>query len=213
MTLLTDHFNPQETSEWNAQRVGKFTSSKIYTLLAKSRKKDEVFGDTALSYIYEKTFERITGMEGDNFNGNDATEWGTGYEDEAAQEFTRITGIELTHAAFVQDRKREYLGGSVDRYALSEKAIAEIKCPYSPKNFIKAATGFIDPKYYAQNQCNMHVSNVDKCYHITYDPRMPEGSRLVYQIIKKDVEFIANLLERVDLAEEELQKLIKTIQK
>ena len=51
----------QRSEEWHAQRLGKFTASRFGDLMTNGRKKDEVLGQTALSYIYEKAAEILTG--------------------------------------------------------------------------------------------------------------------------------------------------------
>ena len=161
-----------------------------------------------MAYIYEKTFERLTGIEGDTFDGNDATEWGTNYEDEAVKEFERITGLKTSNAPFVS--KTEHYGGSPDRY-VGEDALLEIKCPYSPKYIIKASEGYVDKKYIVQNQSNLNITNRNKIYHATYDPRMPEGMRMVITELDRDDEMIAQINERVDLANKEVDRLIEIL--
>ena len=49
----------QRTTEWFLARKGKFTASEIHNLLIASRKKDETFGETAMSYIKEKVAEYV----------------------------------------------------------------------------------------------------------------------------------------------------------
>ncbi len=51
----------QRSEEWYAQRLGKFTASRFGDLMTNGRKKDEVLGATAVSYIYEKAAEILTG--------------------------------------------------------------------------------------------------------------------------------------------------------
>lgn len=207
LDFLLNNFQTQGTEDWHGVRVGKFTSSVIYKLLTSSRKKDEVFGDTSKSYIYEKAAERLSGVSCDNFDGNDATRWGEEHEDEAAKEFERVTGLKTALASFISSTP--YSGGSIDRWVgKDKKAIAEIKCPYNSANFMKVVDGYVDPKYYAQMQHNMLVTKTDKCYYINYDPRMPEGKRLTYKIIERDAEFIANLEERIKLANKEVDRIL-----
>jgi len=208
LDLMLSTSDMQGDSEWKNQRIGSFTSSKIHLLLTSSRKKDQIFGDSAMSYIYEKTFEYLTGMEGDTFDGNDATDWGTNYEDEAVMEFERITGLKTSNAPYIS--KSEYYGGSPDRY-VGDDALLEIKCPYSPKYIIKAADGFIDKKYVAQNQSNLNITGRQKIYHATYDPRMPKGMRMVIQEFDRDNEMIDTINERVELARTEVLRLAEIL--
>lgn len=48
----------QHTLEWYRKRLGKITGSRVGDLMKSSRKKDEMFGDTAKSYIYQLAAER-----------------------------------------------------------------------------------------------------------------------------------------------------------
>ena len=48
----------QRTKDWRIARLGKFTGSKIADLMTTGRKKDEPFGTTAKSYLYDLASER-----------------------------------------------------------------------------------------------------------------------------------------------------------
>ena len=48
----------QRTHEWFVSRFGFFSGSEVGKLMTKSKKKDQIFGDTALSYIMKKMGER-----------------------------------------------------------------------------------------------------------------------------------------------------------
>lgn len=208
LDYILDNAPMQDGAEWKNQRNGAFTSSKIELLLKSSRKKGQVFGDSAMSYIYEKVFERLTGNDADMFDGNSVTEWGNEYEPEAIREFERVTGLKVVTAPYIA--KSETYGGSPDGL-VGKDAIVEVKCPYSPKNFIKAVDGIIDPKYIVQDQSNLNITGRSKCYHITYDPRMPEGMRLTYKVIERDEEMIKVINDRVELANKEVERIIEKL--
>lgn len=48
----------QRTKEWKIQRLGYFTGSRIADLMVSGRGKGELFGKTAMSYIYSVASER-----------------------------------------------------------------------------------------------------------------------------------------------------------
>lgn len=48
----------QGSLEWHRARLGHWTGSAIGKLMVSGRKKDEVFGDTAKSYIFKVLAER-----------------------------------------------------------------------------------------------------------------------------------------------------------
>jgi len=208
LDLILSTANTQNTPEWKDSRVGSFTSSQIYKLLTSSRKKGEVFGDQAKSYIYTRAAERLSGLDSDTFEGSYATDWGNEHEDEAAKEFERITGLKTSNAPYLM--KGEYYGGSPDRY-VDNGWLLEIKCPYNIGYFIKASTGFVDPKYTAQNQSNLNITGRKGVYHCTYDPRMPEGHRMIITEQPRDEEMIEKINERVQLANEMVDELLNNI--
>jgi hypothetical protein len=59
--MLEELFTEQRTDEWHKQRMGKFTASRFGELMTNARKKDEVLGATAVSYIYEKGGRTLNG--------------------------------------------------------------------------------------------------------------------------------------------------------
>ena len=50
--MISDNIK-QRDIEWYRSRLGHFTGSRISDLLKSGRKKEQAFGDTALSYIYK----------------------------------------------------------------------------------------------------------------------------------------------------------------
>ena len=210
LDFILDNAPMQDGSEWKNKRIGAFTSSKMKVLVGKARSKDVVFSDGAMTYIYQKVWERMTGHECSNFDGNAATEWGTQYEDEAIREFERVTGLKVQTAPYIS--KSLTYGGSPDGFVVGEDATVEVKCPYAPENFIRAVDGVIKPEYIIQDQSNMNVTGKSKCYHITYDPRMPEGKRMVYKILERDEEMISLINERLVLADAEADRIIKILE-
>jgi hypothetical protein len=170
-----------ENSSWKEQRLGKFTSSEISKLLKGGRKKDQLFGLTALSYINEKIAEIITG-ESKVVEGK-ALEWGAANESDGINLFQQIhhEGIEYFGVANPQFFPfTSIAGGSPD--GLTETAVIEVKCPYNSANhveFLLAAKGSDHntwlaenrEDYYAQVQMNMLCTGRAKAYLISYDPR------------------------------------------
>ena len=56
--MISDNIK-QRDIEWYRSRLGHFTGSRISDLLKSGRKKEQAFGDTALSYIYKVAAERM----------------------------------------------------------------------------------------------------------------------------------------------------------
>lgn len=199
--------NVPDHTPWEMDRVGKFTSSKIGDLMTKGRGKDKYWGDTAMTYIYEKVAELMTGVP-TYVRETAAMAWGTDHEEEAinfynAQAFNQIDHMGKTFIKF-----NESCGGSPDGF-IKDNWVAEIKCPYNSgvhiKNFIR---GEIDKKHMYQCQANMLFSGRDYCMYISYDPRMKHDFMKMKCIpIKRDEDICNQILERIEEATKEILKI------
>lgn len=78
------------SDEWYAARLGKFTASEIYLLMAPSG-----FGDGAINYIRRKVGEELTGKSAKGEIDVEATRWGNFYEAEALTKFGQQRGVEF----------------------------------------------------------------------------------------------------------------------
>lgn len=79
------------SDEWKRARIGKFTSSRIVSLMQKKE-----FADGFMSYIYQKVGEELTGVpvdEEDSIAETNAMRWGLEYESEALQKFGNKMGL------------------------------------------------------------------------------------------------------------------------
>lgn len=202
----------QRTDEWIEQRIGKFTASEICDLMVGGRKKEEVFGKTALAYIYKKLAERLTG-EREAVFVNDAMQWGTYQEEFAIKAYEALTGKEVTEVGFVPcPGFEEWAGGSPDGLLLEDNGIVEAKCFYGSTRHIECLINNAIPetyqaKYYAQVQMNMACTGAVYCDFISFDPRMKDE---VFQLniirIDRDESFIIELLNRIQEAASFMQK-------
>lgn len=201
-----DNGIPQQGSEaWLKERLGRFTSSRFGDLLTSGRKKDEVFGGTAMGYIIEVASERITGYPA-GFEGNKYTEWGNEHEPEAGAYYTKVEGNIIEEAPFIPMNTNA--GGSPDGL-IGTDGVVEIKCPWNSANHLKYFAGAEVPKgYTTQMQGNMMVTGRKWCDFISYDPRMPESHRIFIQRFERDETIINKIIERIALAEIEVQKII-----
>jgi len=199
----------QKTEEWDAERLGKFTCSKFSTMMKRGRKKDDLFGDMCLSYIYEKVAEILT-MQPHIATGQ-AIEWGNEFEAAAALRYEEETGDKITRIGFLS--YNEFSGGSPDGLVL-EDGMIEIKCPYNPANHAKS---LITQTYYNadhdwQVQGNLMITNRDWCDYVTFDPRVVEEP-LQYSCfrVRRDDEKIEAIKIRLQEVKEKLDSLVSQL--
>lgn len=192
-----------EDDVWQKERLGKFTSSKIGNLMSRGRKKDSVWGQMAMSYIYEKIAEKMTGVP-HYVPETRAMEWGTDHEAEAIQKYNELTGNNALPMGKVFIKFNDNCGGSPDGY-VDEDGVIEVKCPYNSANHIETfIERTIKKEYLYQCQGNMLFSNREWCDFISYDPRMPEEMQIVIIRVERDNEICDSISERIQEAAEKI---------
>ena len=108
---------------------GKISGSRFKAMMTSGRKKDEVFGATALTLAKRIAFERLDLiLEEDNFV-NSAMQWGIDHEDEAIATFEQQEFV-IVHSQQVWQQHPEYENVGVTPDGLvGEDAVLEVKCP------------------------------------------------------------------------------------
>lgn len=194
----------QRSEEWYAQRLGKFTASRFGDLMTNGRKKDEVLGQTAISYIYEKAAELLTGEHKEIFGA--ALDWGNEYEPICKAYYSELRGVTIEEMPFVEIN--DYSGASPD--GMVDGELIEIKCPYNTTNHLKTAfEGYIDPKYMWQMQGQMLATGALACRFISFDPRIKdERFKLIEIRVEADLEMQEQLRERLAFANDYLRNLL-----
>ena len=208
MKMLFDEItdSEQRTEEWFAQRMGKFTASRFGDLMTNARKKDEVLGATAVSYIYEKAAELLTEERKEIFGA--ALDWGNEYEPICKAYYSELKGVTIEEMPFVLIN--EYSGASPD--GMVDGELIEIKCPYNTSNHLKTAfEGYIDPKYMWQMQGQMLATGALACRFVSFDPRIKdERFKLIEIRVEQDLEMQEQLRERLEFANDYLSNLINS---
>lgn len=213
----------QRTSEWYLSRKGKFTASEIYNLLTTSRKKDEVFGDTALTYIKEKVSEYL--MQDDVFIemqdlafSNTATRWGEQYEPEARHLYSELTGIEVEETGFIP--YSQHSGGSPDGLWKDGKGLIEIKCPFNSSKHIefmmmKSAEDLkaANKQYYWQCMANMLFTGRSRIDFVSYDPRLSELLKMKILRLEANPDDLTLLSRKIQLASERMEQMLSELTK
>jgi len=197
-----------EQDNWMSSRLGKFTASEIGNLLTESKKKDEVFGATAKTYIHRKIHEIMSG-EVKQLAPMNALEWGKSLENEAILVYEAQTGYKVENMGGANPKFFEFgerAGGSPDGLIESDigQGVLEVKCPYTGETMIDYLlfnTGAdllaYNKNYYAQVQFNMVCTNTNWANWVAYDPRI---NMLKIVHIDRDNDFCEKLIEKVELA-------------
>ena len=201
--------NNQEFSEWELDRIGKFTSSRLGDLMTKGRAKDQDWGGMAMNYIYEKIAELITGVP--HFKAESKSiQWGNDHEALAIDKYNEDAAIKADHMGETFVKFSDMCGVSPDAY-VGEDGILEVKCPYNSANHIKTCiTGEISKAHMFQCQGNMLFSDRKWCDFVSYDPRMPESIQLKIIRIDRDYEIGNQILNRISEAVKEIERIVQS---
>lgn len=218
---------------WFRKRLGHFTGSKIGDLMKSGKKKEQVFGDTALSYIYQVAAERMLNpvfVDDDELFSDyveqmqitsKAIRWGQEQEDNAKDLLLRKNpGWELAEVSSCRHDTIPYFAASPDAiiYDREKMMVAEIKCP-NPNTYVKYATDIKDgetlkaakPEYYYQMQSEMACTNAESGVFVAYCPWLTYPIHIVP--IARDEETIKAIEERVIKANEIVEEIIKITEK
>lgn len=199
-------------AEWKAKKLGKFSSSEMHRLLKSGKKKDQLFGDGAMTYIYEKVAELMTHQAKEEITGLKAIEHGNANEYFALVAYMERTGRQVEYFGGGNPKffpYNEYSGGSPD--FLAEDRGGEIKCPFVSSNHIeyiihasKSGGSVHDTlwlkenhfDYFVQCQFNMMCCKRKKWDFISYDDRIknPDLQLVILEInpdydLQKDIDY------------------------
>lgn len=216
----------QGSKEWLVSRLGFFTGSRIGDLMT-SGKKGELFGKTALSYIYEVCAERdlLQSYIDDDYLfeiyqqqvsiNNKFIEFGHNNEDFAAERYQLVTGCELEECESIQHPAIPYFSASPDRIAIKGgmKKVVEIKCPL-PKTFMEYMAEVkdndtlkaVNPKYFHQIQAEMACTGLDRADFVAFCPFLKHNMHIVE--ITRDDNVISEFEKRITEANKIINQIL-----
>ncbi len=184
----------------NLARIGNFTSSENYRLLARD-KSGKGFGKTALSYIQECNFERKLNKSSDTEFSSKPTKWGTALEG-FVFENVLDTSYRLSSQETITHPDHDCWAGSPDGVRFFDgvaTTVLDIKCPYTLKSFCQLASCSNTEqlrsdhkdgeKYYWQLVSNSILENkniAELIYYVPYKSELAE--ELKNQIKEMSVE-------------------------
>lgn len=129
------------TDEWRQNRLGKFTSSMIYTLMG-----EKPFTQGAMTYIYERVGEEVSGVPAKYEISTDATNWGLLHESDAIRKFGEFREIDFLVTQVLITAPNSRFGSTPDAILPIQKygdayevETIEVKCFPSYGHYIECA--------------------------------------------------------------------------
>ena len=223
----------QRTLDWHRARLGNITGSKVGDLMKAGRKKDEMFGETAKTYMRELAGQRLMNPA---IVANDALfedwvkskeitsraiRWGQEKEDEAKRLFYKRRGIPkemVVNVASCQHDTIPHFAASPDAliYTDRERGVftaLEVKCP-EDHTFMKYVCEVKDaetlkavkPEYYWQMVAEMSCTGAGDGIFLTYCPWLSIPYHAI-MVMRNEVD-IQTLEERVIAANAYIDGLV-----
>ena len=193
--MITDNVE-QRSLEWHRMRCGCITGSKVADIMKSGRKKDEVFSDTAKSYLFQVAGERMfnpTFLNDDEIFqdyidqvsvNTKAMQWGADQEGAAKSLFMQMNFPEgeIVELSSCKHDTIPYFAASPDGAIYygrdgEDLKIIEVKCP-NINTYMKYRTLIHDaaslketePKYYWQMMAEMSCTGAKGGIFIVYCP-------------------------------------------
>lgn len=184
----------QGSPEWLQMRLGKVTASRIADMTARAKNGSgwlKPRGD----YMMELVSERLTGQPTD-FYVSPAMQWGTAQEPAARQAYSRATGREISSLAFLDHPRIQMSGASPDGLVGTD-GLVEIKCPNTVNHLALLESKTVPADYLKQIMWQLACTERQWCDFVSFDPRVPDASRLMVVRVTRDDKMIAELESQV----------------
>jgi hypothetical protein len=161
----------QRSEEWHQIRLGRLGGTDAEALLVKG-KSNNGLGTGAMSILYKKLYETITGLPADEEKFlSYAMQRGMDLEPYAIKEYESIKMVEVKQIGYVSFA--EFFGYSPDGF-VDQDGLIEVKCPQGPEYMRMISGGDIQPGYIAQMQWGMLLTGRDWCDFIVYNPEVKQ---------------------------------------
>ena len=190
----------QGSEEWLQIRLGKVTASGVADVLAKT--KTGVSASRG-NYLIKLAIQRVTGVVEESYT-NDAMQWGIDNEAQARVAYEVASGNFVDQIAFVDHPTIAWFGASPDGL-VNDDGRVEIKCPNSATHWSYIKDDGPPNKYYIQMQAQMACTGRSWCDFVSFDPRMPERSRLFIKRVMREDSYIADM-------EAEIKKFLSEVE-
>lgn len=207
----------QRSFEWFSSRLGYFTGSEVGKLMVTSRKRGEIFGETAKSYIMKKLAERHlideVRLDEEVFNeyqyinsvSSKSMQFGTYNEPVARKLIMKELGTTFEEVGSIPHPEIPWFSSSPDGVTPDRTMCLEIKCP-NIDTFIEYKCHVRDGEqlktensiYYWQAQSHMAVTGAQVCVFVVFNPFMKKP--LHHFIVERNEDDIKTLIDRIDSA-------------
>lgn len=219
----------QRTDDWLKLRLGVITGSEVGKLMKESRKKGEVFGDTAKAYIYKKSAERdlldevrtddaLWEMYKNQYSfTSKAIAFGIEQESDARKLYILKTGRRMVEVGSCRHPSIPHFASSPDGFYYDEESgdrgCLEIKCPnidtyYKYLSEVRKGTDLllVNPEYYYQCQAHIMCCEARWTDFVCYQPFLKHPLHIVR--IEPDKEAMAAMEGRIREANRIIEQLI-----
>jgi putative phage-type endonuclease len=194
----------QGSEEWLMIRLGKVTASGVADVLAKT--KSGVSASRG-NYLIKLALQRVTGAVEESYT-NDAMQWGIDNEAQARVAYEVKSGNFVDQIAFVEHPTIKWFGASPDGL-INDDGLVEIKCPNSATHWSYIKAGEPPTKYYIQMQAQMACTGRQWCDFVSFDPRMPDRSKLFIVRVMRSNDFIADMETEIKTFLNEVEAEVK----
>lgn len=198
MPLRIFHNVPQNSDEWYALRLGRYTASNFTKLFM--GKKTAGYRDT----VYAVAAERLTGkVPSDRYYGG-YMERGHALEPFAREAYEIDTFNEITNGGFWT--LGDHIGASPDGL-IGKDGIYEGKAPKYTTAIDYILKGELPSEYFWQVHGQMYVTDRSWCVFDPYHPDLPHKRLTVYRDEATEAALIKELSLAIEQAEEIFSKL------
>ena len=178
----------QGTPEWQALRIGKLTASRVADMLATVKTGESMSRKNLRADLIA---ERLTGNKTDSYT-NPAMSWGVETEPQARVAYEVFSYNFVDQVPFVDHPTIQNFGCSPDGL-VGDDGLIEIKCPNTSTHLEYIETRKPPSKYLTQMMSQMSVTGRKWCDFVSFDPRLPDGLKLLVVRIERDEEVIAKI--------------------
>lgn len=165
----------QRTADWQAQRTGRITGSRVGAILglSKYRTRDDVMREMVRQALGAAP----------EFTGNEATRYGEAHESDAINAYEQRYGVLVMPSPLVVHPLHDWMAASPDGL-VGAHGMVEVKCPF------RAQYTEPSPEYVAQMQLQMECTGRDWCDFVIWR----DGDPLVVARVTADLDWRARNL-------------------